>query len=77
MKEVILYTQPSCPPCEFAKKYLQHHSIPFEEKNIARDGRARKELINKYNAFSTPVLVIGEDVIIGFDQDRVNQLLSI
>ena len=77
MKKVILYTQPSCPPCEFAKNYLKHHSISFEEKNIARDSRAKKELMNKYDAFSTPVLVIEEEVIVGFDQERINQLLSL
>ncbi|WP_019242484.1 MULTISPECIES: glutaredoxin domain-containing protein [Bacillus] len=77
MNKVVLFTQPNCPPCQFAKLYFTNHNIDFEEKNIAKDGRAKKELMNKYNAFSTPTIVINETVIIGFDQEKIEQLLSI
>lgn len=77
MKKVILYTQPACPPCEFTKLFLKNHDIPFEEKNIARNSKAKKEMINKYNAYSTPVLIIEDEVIMGFDQERIEQLLSL
>ncbi|MGM9928237.1 MAG: glutaredoxin family protein [Bacillus sp. (in: firmicutes)] len=77
MKTIIVYTQPSCPPCEFTKLFLTNHNIPFEEKNIARDAKAKKEMMNKYNAFSTPVIVIDDEAIIGFDQEKIEQLLSL
>jgi glutaredoxin-like YruB-family protein len=75
MKSVIVYTQPACPPCEFTKLFLANHNITFEEKNIAHNQSAKKEMIKKYNAFSTPVIVIEDEVIIGFDQERIEQLL--
>ncbi|MGN1401887.1 MAG: glutaredoxin family protein [Bacillus sp. (in: firmicutes)] len=77
MKKITLFTQPSCPPCEFTKQFLKSHNITFTEKNIARDSSARKELMNRYNAFSTPVLVIDEEVIIGFEQERIENLLGL
>ena len=76
MNTVIIYTQPSCPPCEFTKLYLKNHNISFEEKNIATNTKAKKEMMNKYNAFSTPVIVINDEAIIGFDQERIEQLLG-
>lgn len=76
MNTVILYTQPACPPCEFAKLYLTNHGISFEEKNITRDSKAKKDMMVKYNAFSTPVIVINGEAIIGFDQEKIEQLLS-
>jgi hypothetical protein len=33
-------------------------------------------LVEKYQSRSTPTLVIGEEVMIGFDPDRLNQLLA-
>ncbi|MEH6940305.1 glutaredoxin family protein [Bacillus sp. JJ722] len=77
MQAVIVYTQPNCPPCEFTKLYLKNHGIPFEEKNIARDSKAKKEMMVKYDAYSTPVIVIGEEVLIGFDQEKIEKLLSL
>jgi len=76
MNQVILYTQTNCPPCEFAKAYLTNNNIDFIEKNIARDSKAKKEMMVKYNAFSTPVIVINEQPIIGFDQEMIEKLLT-
>ncbi|MFS0782482.1 glutaredoxin family protein [Bacillus sp. 1P06AnD] len=77
MHTVVLYTQPSCPPCEFTKLFLKEHGVSFEEKNISRDSKAKKVMMNQYNAFSTPVIVIDEEPIIGFDQERIEQLLGL
>ncbi|WP_050614615.1 glutaredoxin family protein [Bacillus testis] len=77
MNKVVVYTQPSCPPCEFTKLFLKEHGVPFEEKNIARDQKAKKKMMNQYNAFSTPVIVIDEEAIIGFDQEKIERLLHL
>jgi glutaredoxin-like YruB-family protein len=77
MAEVILFSQPQCPPCEFAKNFFKEHGIPFEEKNIAQNVAARKELTTKYQSFSTPTFIIGSEVVIGFDQARIEELLSL
>lgn len=77
MQKVIIYTQPNCPPCEFTKLFLKNHDVPFEEKNIARDQKAKKEMMTKYDAYSTPVIVINDEVLIGFDQERIEALLSL
>ena len=76
MNHIVIYTQPNCPPCEFTKLFFKNHSIAFEEKNIASNAKAKKEMMNKYNAFSTPVIVINDEAIIGFDQERIEALLS-
>ncbi|WP_108669877.1 glutaredoxin family protein [Peribacillus acanthi] len=77
MAQVILFSQPQCPPCEFAKNYLKEHGITFVEKNIAQNTAARKELTTRYQSFSTPTFVIGSEVVIGFDQARIEALLSL
>jgi hypothetical protein len=34
------------------------------------------DLVYKYQSRSTPTLVIGEEVMIGFDPDRLEELLA-
>ena len=36
---------------------------------------AVNDLVHKYQSRSTPTLVIGEEVMIGFDPDRLDELM--
>lgn len=71
-KSVTIYTQPGCPPCKAAKEFLTHHSVPFTSRDITVDDTAVDELI-KLNSQSTPTIVVGDKVMIGF---RPNELLA-
>ncbi|WP_066059860.1 glutaredoxin family protein [Robertmurraya korlensis] len=75
MNNVILYTQPGCPPCEFTKNYLNEQKIPYQLKDIKKDPSARDELV-KLGSFSTPTIVINGEVIIGFEQERILEALG-
>ncbi|MGA9286992.1 MAG: glutaredoxin domain-containing protein [Anaerobacillus sp.] len=77
MRNVKVYTQPACPPCEFVKNYFQMHEIQYELLNIKENASARNELINKHESMSTPTIVIDGEVIIGFDKERIDELLEI
>jgi hypothetical protein len=52
----------------------------FEERDVSHDAAAVLDLTQKYKSRSTPTLVIGppssEEVMIGFDPDRIDQLLG-
>ncbi len=45
----------------------------FEDRDVSRDARAIEELVYKYQSRATPTVVIGEEVIIGFDKERIDQ----
>lgn len=34
------------------------------------------ELVRTYNSRSTPTIVVGDKVMIGFDPDRLNEMLA-
>ena len=50
--------------------------MEFEVKDVSRDQVAVFELVRKYNSRSTPTIVIGEQVMIGFDPERLEQMLA-
>lgn len=74
MKRVILYSQPGCPPCFAAKQFLIARNIPFEYKDVKADTGALRELA-RLNSRSTPTIVVGEEVMVGFDPERLESLL--
>jgi glutaredoxin-like YruB-family protein len=75
MKRVILYSQPGCPPCFAAKQFLTARNIPFEYKDVKGNPEALRELV-KLNSRSTPTIVVGDQVFIGFDPDRLEAALK-
>lgn len=77
MYKIIVYTQPDCPPCEISKRFLTEYGFDFELKDIRKDPKAREELIEKYKSYSTPTFVINEEVITGFDLDKLKLALKI
>lgn len=77
MRNIIVYSQPDCPPCEITKKFLSEFGFSFTEKNIKADKKAREELINKYQSYSTPTIIIDNQVIRGFILEELKQALNI
>ena len=76
MPKILVFTQPDSLPCEAIKLFLRDRGAKFEERNVLRDEEAERELKEKYNSRSTPTLVVGEQVLIGFDPERIDQLLA-
>jgi glutaredoxin len=72
---LIIYTQPTCQACERLKKYLTQKGIAYQERDITTDEQAFAEL-QKLGLTTTPVIFIGNAMIVGFDQPRLEQLLA-
>jgi len=43
---------------------------------VSSDFSAVRELVEKYHSRSTPTIVVGDEVIIGFDLRRLDALLG-
>ena len=75
-KNVVVYSTPTCPYCKKAKEYLSQKGISFVDHNVAQDRDAAKEMIQKSEQMSVPVITINGEVVIGFNQTQVDKLLS-
>ncbi|MGF2615459.1 NrdH-redoxin [Rossellomorea vietnamensis] len=73
---ITVYTQPDCPPCSFVKEFLTNQEIPFIEKDIRKDPASRKELIEKYKAMSTPLIVMNHEVFYSSDISKLVEILN-
>ena len=59
------------------REFLSRNGIPFEERNVARDARWRRELVARRGELVVPVLVHGGEEVVGFDEDRFRVLLGL
>ncbi len=63
--KVILYYDEGCFDCVIAKTYLEAMKIDFEAKNL-KDDNNKLELIKKIHKYIAPVIIIDDDVYLGF-----------
>jgi glutaredoxin len=73
---VIVFTQKDCPPCGWVKTFLAQRGVEFEERSIDSGIAVVRELTQKYRSQSTPTVVIGDETLIGYDPERLVQLLG-
>jgi len=74
--KVMVYSTPTCPWCQAAKKYLQELNIAFNEKDVKDDPNARVEMILKSGQLDVPVFDIEGKIIVGFDAEAINLALK-
>lgn len=72
-----VYSTPTCLYCVALKNFLNEHDIKFEEIDVSQDEKAREEIIKKTGQIGVPVIEINGQVIVGFDKERISELLNI
>lgn len=81
MVKITVYSTEPCSFCERAKDLLKLRELPFEEINLAKDPAGRFELVEKTGMLSFPQIVIGNEVIGGFQElvqaDRSGRLAEL
>ena len=77
MPTVSIYSTPTCHFCHAAKDFFTAHNVPFSDYNVATDLARRQEMVQKSGQMGVPVIYIGDDLIVGFDEDRIKELLKI
>ncbi len=77
MKEVTIYSTPTCHFCQLAKEFFKAHNIPYTEYNVAADIERRKEMMELSGQLGVPVIRVGDQVTVGFREDVFAQMLGI
>ena len=77
MAIVKVYSTPWCMYCKMAKEYFKEKKVEFTEFDVSSDEKARKEMLDASKQSGVPVIMIGDELIVGFDKDRINQLLGL
>ncbi len=77
MKNITIYTTPTCHFCHAAKDFFKANNIKFTEKDVSGDQANRAEMIDKSGQMGVPVILIDDQMIVGFNEAKVKELLNI
>lgn len=76
-KKVTIYSTPTCHFCHMAKDFFNEKGVSYTEYDVARDLEKRQEMIQKSGQMGVPVICVGDELIIGFDKERLASSLGI
>ncbi len=77
MNTVTIYSTPVCHFCHAAKDFFKENNVDYSEYDVAADLEKRTEMIDMTGQMGVPVIRINDDVIIGFDEPKLKELLGL
>jgi glutaredoxin-like YruB-family protein len=75
-KLIEIYSTPSCHFCHMAKDWFTEIGAKYVDYDVASDASKRAEMLEITGQMGVPVIKIGNDVVIGFNQAKLEELLK-
>jgi len=76
-KKVTIYSTPTCPFCIRAKQFLKDSNIQFTDYDVGSDQVKAQEMMKKTGQMGVPVIDVEGQIVIGFDKEKIKQILGI
>lgn len=73
---VVVYSGANCPACGAAKNHLRRRGVRFRNIDISRDPHAAERLVQRTGRMAVPQIFIDGHLVVGFDQAKIDKLLS-
>ncbi|MCE9517794.1 NrdH-redoxin [Candidatus Nomurabacteria bacterium] len=77
MKKVTIYSTQTCHFCHMAKDFFKEKNIAFEDFDVGVDTVKRQEMVQKSGQMGVPVIIIDDQIIVGFNKPKIVELLGI
>ncbi|HEX9094281.1 MAG TPA: glutaredoxin family protein [Coriobacteriia bacterium] len=80
--DVKVYALSTCPYCRMTRKFLDESDVAYDAVEVDQlEGQERTDTVEEVRRLSGgvsfPVVVIGDEVIVGFNKVRIQQLLGL
>ena len=76
-KNIIIYSTPACVHCHHLKDYLTEKGFTYQDIDVTKSLTAMQEALLKSGQQGVPVTDIEGKIIVGFDQEKVDEILGI
>lgn len=77
MKKVTIYTTPTCHFCKAAKAFFAEHNVEYTNNDVTTNRALADEMVAKSGQMGVPVIDIEGQIIVGFDEPRIREILEI
>ena len=76
MHAVTVYSTKNCPYCRMAKAFLERQGIQYRSIDVGEDAGEARKMIELSGQRGVPVITVDDEVIVGFDSRRLNELFG-
>ena len=76
-KKVTIYTTKTCPWCAKTKEFFKKHKVKYTEKDVGKSKKNAEQMIKKSGQSGTPVIDIGGEIIVGYNESKIKRELGI
>ena len=77
MKNVTIYTTPTCSFCHMTKGFFKQNNVEYTEVDLTQNQDAIKEVVEATGQMGVPVTKVEDQYVVGFDKDTLSRLLDI
>ncbi len=74
---ITIYSTPTCVYCKNLKEYLSSKNVEFKDIDVSKDEKELEKMVAISGQMGVPVVDIDGNIIIGFDRQKIDQLLRI
>jgi glutaredoxin-like YruB-family protein len=74
---VKIYSTPTCVYCKGLKEYLHKNGIEYQEVDVSQNEKELENMVAISGQMGVPVTDIDGNVVIGFDKEKIDELLKI
>jgi len=74
--KITIYGTEQCHFCHAAKDYFKENKIDFKDLDVGENKAAAKEMVKKSGQMGVPVIIIDDQVIVGFDKPKIEEILK-
>lgn len=74
---IIIYSTPTCVYCKSLKEYLTQNNFPYKEIDVSVDEKELEKMVAISGQMGVPVVELDDNVVIGFDKERIDEILNL
>ena len=74
---ITIYSTPTCVYCHNLKEYLAKLNIQFKDIDVSQDEKELEKMVAISGQMGVPVVDIDDNVVIGFDKQKIDELLKL
>ncbi len=77
MKNVVVFSTPTCSWCTKVKQYFRMKQITFKDIDVSTNAKAAQDMVKKSGQMGVPQIWVDSQVVVGFDKAKLDRLLDI
>lgn len=74
---ITIYSTPTCVYCKTLKEYFNSKHIAYTEVDVASNEQELEKMVVISGQMGVPVTDIDGEVVIGFDRERIDEILKL